>query len=169
MNRLLLSGFILGMSLFLASSCKVKKDEDETSDHPEYLIFGLYQSPSNCFGSEACVEVYKIEPLGLFEDINDNNPDADSFYSGNFQRRLSAVRYENIHDMFKDNIPESLLNMSSGPIGNPPTWTTNFYFEYKSEKIHKHWIFDGSQQNIPSDLIPFLNILSNASFTAGVN
>ncbi len=168
MNRFLKSVFILCMIIFQASSCKVKEEPDAI-DHPEYLVFGFYQSPSNCFNSELCIELYKIEPLGLFEDVNDNNPDANSFYSGNFQRELSSAKYNNIHDMFKDNIPADLLNMQSGTIGTTQTWSSNFYFEYKSEKIHKHWIFDGTQQSVPSNLIPFMNILSNASFTAGTN
>jgi hypothetical protein len=169
MHRLFKLGFFLGVILMQVTSCKIKETEEDTTDHPEYLLFGLYQSPSNCFSGEACIEIYKIEPLGLFEDSNDDTPDSSFFYIGNFQRQLTNLRYEAIHDIFKDNIPQALLDRPSGSIGNPPTWTTNFYFEYKSEKIHKHWILDGSQQNVPSDLIPFINILSNASFTAGVN
>jgi hypothetical protein len=153
----------------LALSCKVKDDDADNTDHPEYLIFGLYQAQSNCFSSETCIEIYKIEPLGLFEDSNDNTPEANSFYSGNFQRKLSITGYENIHNIFKDNIPKELLDAPSGSIGSTSNGTTNFYFEYKSEKIHKHWVLDGSQQSIPSELIPFTSALSNASFTAGVN
>jgi len=131
--------------LLTSMGCAKKEDSQDINDYAETIIFGRFILSSGCFESESCVEIFKISSKGLAEDINDNVPNNDGFYDGNFSTILTNSDYRQVETLFRTSIPKELLEMDSGSLGTFPSWNTNnYYFEYKSSKIHKHWIIDGS-------------------------
>lgn len=138
------SKYFVLLLLLTSLGCNKKNEVEDTNDYPQSIMFGRFFSPG-CFDNESCVEIFRIDSNGLKEDVNDNFPNASEFYTGNFSVSLSQADFNQIELIFRNNIPKELLAMNSGNLGNSPSWNTSFYyFEYKSAKIHKHWIIDGS-------------------------
>ena len=161
---------LLFSCLLLFSSSCVKEDEITVDkDYPEFIVFGTFFTTNSCSGSETCVELYKADATGLSEDVNDNEPDGNSSYSGVYSHQLSISSYQTVMDLFEANpIPEDLLAMPNGEVGNQNQFGQNFYLEYKTESGgYQYWVlggaFDGS---LPQSIQNYLNVLSNASFFA---
>jgi hypothetical protein len=145
--------FFLLISLLLFAGCK-KDDPAPSEDHPEFIVFGFFQ---NC-ASESCVEIFKLEPSKLLEDTNEDVPQSNSPYNGNYSVPLSAEKYRQIELLFRNSIPDELLARPSGTVGTAPTWANNFYFEYKTGTEYKHWIIDGSfDGSLPASIQSFVN------------
>ncbi len=140
----LLFKYVLFCSLSVLAGCMPKDEKIDESSFAQSMTFGRFITPG-CFDSELCVEIFNINTEGLREDINDNFPETSGFYNGNFATPLSQSDYTQVELIFRNNIPEELLQRNSGNVGAFPTWNANYYyFEYKSAGIHKFWIIDGS-------------------------
>ncbi|MFM9984231.1 MAG: hypothetical protein ACKVOK_03315 [Flavobacteriales bacterium] len=171
MNKNISTNWALLFScLLLFSTSCVKEDDITTSkDYPEFIVFGTFFSPNACSGNETCIELYKADAMGLKEDVNDTEPDGISSYSGTYSNQLSVNSYQTVMDLFEANpIPEELLEMPNGEVGNQNQFGQNFYLEYKTEAGgYQYWVlggaFDGS---MPQAIQNYLNVISNATFFA---
>jgi hypothetical protein len=121
-------------------SCN-KEDEVKSDDvYPEFVVFGQIITPASCFSSETCVEVFKIQTGSLKEDSNDDIPNGEEPYNGNFDQTLSKEDYRNIESLFRNEIPKVLLDTPSGDIGSISDGDFVYtYFEYKTKDTHKFW------------------------------
>ncbi len=150
-------------------SCKEKEEikSTDTEVFPEFIAFGRFQS-SGCGSSEQCVELFKMESGSLKEDSNENIPQITGPYVGNYSQELSQSDYEQIEAIFKNNIPDELLQHPSGLVGTPQEWYVNFfYFEYKTATRHDYWVIDGSfDGNLGAVLQTFITDLQNAQIIA---
>lgn len=159
-----ISGVILIASVLLIG-CK-KEAPVNNKLYPDRIVFGSYISPFACGSSEACIEIFSMESGKLMEDINDQVPTAESPYNGNYSVSLSPEKYNQIAEIFTDNIPQELLDAPFGQIGNPQEWSTNFYFEYHRGDYHGHWILDGSFGILPPPFQTFISTVANATSVA---
>lgn len=171
MNRNLSTSWaLLLISLLVFGSSCVKEDEiTDTTDYPEFIVFGTFFMENSCGGAETCIEIYKADAAGLSEDVLDNEPNGDSAYPGDYSDQLSSTAYENVMDMFKNNpIPQDLLDSPNGQLGNLNQFGQNFYLEFKTKSGgYQYWIlggaFDGSLQ---TSIQNYINVISSASFFA---
>jgi hypothetical protein len=125
------------------SSCE--KDEVDISGKGDYLIFGTFYG--EC-GGERCVDIYKLENDRLLEDKKDMYPGSDFYPFDDFEV-LSQEKFELVKDLI-DFLPPSLVSEESGVIGQPDAgdWGGAFV-EYKSGNIHKYWLLDQMETNMP--------------------
>lgn len=141
------------------SSCKKEEEKPDEKEYPEFIIFGSMQ---NCIGT-GCVRLLKMEPGKLARADNEIGPTGMSPYNGNYSIALSNDKYLQVEPIFKGKIPQELLDMPSGVIGDA-SHTDFWYFEYKTQIAYKYWMID--TQAVPSALAPFINNISLAFNTA---
>ncbi len=156
---------IVACMIFSISSCLKVEPPPATGNEPEFIVFGSYTDPGNCFGAvDQCVNIYKMDATGLFEDTDSNTPSGMQPLSGNFTEDRAINDYTNVTELFKNNpLPAELLNSPSGKLGTAPNWANNFYVEYKTATSYKYWIIDGSFDGSLNPAIQsYVNIISQA-------
>jgi hypothetical protein len=147
------------------ASCLKVEAPPATGNEPEFIVFGTYTDPGNCFGSiDQCVNIYKMDASGLFEDADSNTPNGLQPMNGNYSETRTVNAYQNVSQLFKNNpLPSELLNAPSGKVGTAPTWANNFYVEYKTSTTYKYWILDGSfDGSLPSAIQNYLSTIQQA-------
>lgn len=137
--------------LSFLSSCD--KDDVNTSSKTDYLIFGTFFG--KCAG-EGCVEIFKIESDRLLEDKKDIYPGAEIYPFDDFEV-LSHEKFELVKDLI-DFLPPSLLQEESGVFGQPDAgdWG-GAYVEYKFGNVHKYWVLDQMDNNMPEAFNEFVD------------
>ena len=140
------------LMLAICSSCD--KDEANTSSQFEYMIFGTFYG--EC-GGEECVDLFKIENNRLLEDKKDIYPAGIGFYPFDDFNVLPKEKFELVKDLV-DFLPPSLLQEESGVFGQPDAgdWG-GAYVEYKSGNIHKYWVLDQMESNMPDAFNAFVD------------
>jgi hypothetical protein len=111
------------------------------------MTFGHFYG--ECVG-EGCVEIYKIESDGLFEDTLDMYPLFNEAYAGQFQK-LSNDKFEAVKDLI-DEFPTELFGEENVVIGNPDggDWG-GIYLEYNRIGYPvQYWILDKNEENMPA-------------------
>ena len=147
----------MAVILFGAACNKAEESDLPADEFPSYIIIGRYTQASWCAG-ETCIETFKIDPNGLFEDSNDFLPSAGAFYNGQFDMELSTADYEQILQVLENKNYEPLFDLSDESIGNLFPDNFHFYFEYKSATIHRSWLIDASfDGSVPQAVQPLLN------------
>ncbi len=117
---------------------------------PDLFIFGTYYG--KCVGSQ-CVTIYKIENEKLYEETTDVIPYQD-FLNGRFEQ-LSDSKYKIAKELIQK-VPALLLNENKHVYGCPDCgdWG-GVYFEIKTGTLHKSWLIDMMNTDLPAELIPF--------------
>lgn len=119
----------------------------------EYILFGTYAG--ECLGEE-CIEIFKLTGTTLSEDKNDNYPNTQTSYSGDFNL-LSDEKFE-IAKSLLSSTPASLLIITDTIIGQPDYADGGgIYFEYNVNDTHRYWLIDQVQSNVPSALHPWMD------------
>ncbi|MBK9256336.1 MAG: hypothetical protein IPM42_12685 [Saprospiraceae bacterium] len=135
--------------LFVSFGCK----KDEAFQEEDVLVFGEFRG--FCMG-ESCIEIFRLEPDKLFEDLNDTYPNGQDFYVGNWQL-LSNDLFANVKDVI-DFFPAELLEESRKVIGTPDSFDQGgYYIEYKSGDFHNFWIIDQDRKAVPTEYHEFLD------------
>ena len=150
MNKIFYPGLLI-LTLGFFTSCD--KEDDHTSAKVDYLIFGTFYG--EC-GGEGCVEIFKIESDRLLEDKKDLYPGADFYPFDDFEV-LPHEKFELVKDLI-DFLPPSLLQEESGVFGQPDAgdWG-GAYVEYKAGNIHKYWLLDQMESNMPEAFNVFVD------------
>jgi hypothetical protein len=145
MKQILFLGLVT-VFMLVNISCD-KKDCIHPSENGDFIVFGHFYG--KCFG-EGCVETYKIIDSKLYEDTLDQYPGSDTFYPGQFVNQLSAEKYNLVKDL-ETYFPQELLNETATVIGQPDAgdWG-GIYFEIKSGSIHRFWLLDQMENNMPA-------------------
>jgi hypothetical protein len=133
-------------------SCQNSEDIS-LNPNADYIVFGHFYG--FCVG-ESCIEIFKFSGTTLYEDTLDQYPGRTEFYSGSFNK---IIRPDNAGaDELLENIPLKLLNTKSFVIGSPDaTDGGGIYFEIKKGNRHDFWIIDKIRNNIPEEIIPFVD------------
>jgi len=127
--------------------------EDESSEVGldmagyEYLSFGhLY---GLCQGEE-CVEIFRIDESGVFEDTKDEYPSRSEAYKGDFSLKvdIDPASFELLITTF----PEALLNEEEVVLGCPDCADQGgYYIEIaKLEGTKRFWILDTNKSSVPA-------------------
>jgi len=128
----------------------------EQKEQPEYLetndlIFGHFYG--FCAG-EQCIEIFKLTNNALYEDKNDTYPIQNNFYAGDFMK-LDQSKFELVKSL-REQIPDQLLHELDTVFGWPDVADGGgIYLEIKNDTIHRFWIIDQVESNIPAYLRPF--------------
>lgn len=140
--------FLLLVLAALFSNCS-----KETNPEASFLVFGHFYG--ECMG-EQCVEIFKIHDDKIFEDSNDQYPNQNAFYNGNF-KEIDQSKFEQIKGLM-DDFPMSLFEEVESVIGQPDAgdWG-GLYIEYKDENQHDFWLLDQMQSNVPSTYHNFID------------
>jgi hypothetical protein len=137
---------VILISIVILASCDEEDKIDLSSE--DFLVFGHFYG--ECLG-ESCVEIYKLEDDKLLEDILDNYPGQQDFYTGNFVH-LEEDKYLLVNDLM-DYFPDDLLDEEKITHGCPDCADQGgLYIEYNSNEIHKYWILDQSKSEVPDYL-----------------
>ena len=151
MHRLIL----IFLSLLIFSSCK---KDIEVNLEEDYLVFGHFFG--FCTG-EACIEIFKLENAGLFEDNSDNYPAYQHAYVGSFNA-LPGEKYQSVKHLLHY-FPIQLLEEKQTILGDPDTRNEGgFYVEVKVNGQKHFWLIDQNLTTIPSYLHSFLEELKTA-------
>jgi len=123
----------------------------------DYIVFGHFYG--EC-GGEGCIEIYKLTVSNLFEDSNDQYPNTNEPYNGNFQL-LDNSFFEKVNNL-RTQIPHELLETKSVTIGQPDAgdWG-GIYFEISIEGEKQFWLIDKMRMNLPEYLKPFVDEIEN--------
>ena len=142
------------LPFLLAGVLSCDKDKDCSGDVSEYLVFGHFYG--EC-GGEGCVEIFRIDDAKLYEDIKDQYPGSNDFYAGDFDTQLPDGKFELVKDL-ESFFPEALLNESEVVIGQPDAgdWG-GIYFEIKRGSIHRFWLLDQMDSNMPAEYNEFVD------------
>ena len=145
--------YTIGAILMLAICSSCDKDEVNALGQNDYLIFGTFYG--EC-GGEGCVEIFKIEKDRLLEDRTDHYPGAEFYEFDDFDV-LPQEKFELVKDLVNF-LPASLLQEESGVFGIPDgaDWGGAFV-EYKSKNIHKYWVLDQMESNMPEAFNQFVD------------
>jgi hypothetical protein len=169
-KRYSIASFVLSSCVVLLQTSCVKEDEiTDDKEYPEFIVFGTFLTEGSCGTSEACIEIYKADATGLAEDVMDEEPTATEAYPGSYTHNLTPASYQTVMDLFELNpLPEELLALPNGNVGNFNQFGTNFYIEYKTKSGgYQYWILGGSFDGSLSQTIQnYLNVISNAAFFA---
>lgn len=149
-------------SLFYASvilagvSCTKNEDPEVVVDYPDYIIFGRYNEMSGCT-NESCVELFKLDTKGAYEDVLDNLPGDEGFVLGDFNLELTVADYNQLIVILERGNYEKLFDVMSSSVGSMQVGMDHYYFEYKSKERHQSWRIDGSfNGSIPPVVQTFL-------------
>tara|TARA_Y100001935_G_scaffold128815_1_gene106805 strand:- start:16225 stop:16707 length:483 start_codon:yes stop_codon:yes gene_type:complete len=126
----------------------------------EFLVFGHFYG--ECIG-ESCVEIFRLTPDLLEEDINNLYPTANgenAFYDGNYVP-LSDSIYQQVKSITK-RFPSDLHNVDSGVVfGHPDDHDQGgVYVEIKNKKIHRYWLFDQDKSQYPEYFHDFVDAVN---------
>ena len=123
-----------------------------TEGASDYILFGHFYG--ECIG-EQCIEIFKLTNDSLYEDINDEYPNIDKAYDGNF-KALDNSLFEQIKGL-QAQVPDELLTTNLRVIGQPDAgdWG-GIYFEISSKEQNGFWMIDKMQANLPDYLKPFV-------------
>jgi hypothetical protein len=110
----------------------------------EYFVFGTFYN--ECSG-EACVEMFKITPTSLLEDVLDKYPSRSSLFSGEYLTQLNE-KFEVIKEM--PMLPSDLFSSPDHVFGCPDCSDGGgLYIElFKDDKVEYCYI---DLQNIKED------------------
>ncbi len=118
----------------------------------DYIVFGWYYG--FCEG-EQCIEIFKLTGDALYEDSNDNYPDSQQPYKGDYEK-LSQEKFEAANSL-ADYIPPTLFKINDTIIGQPDfSDGGGVYFEYNVGSIHRYWLIDQFTHIIPEELQPLV-------------
>jgi len=136
--------------IVLMTSCNKNDTEPLASD---YIIFGQFYG--ECEG-ERCVELFMLGNDRLFEDSNDQYPDFQNFYDGEWIE-LSREKFEETKDL-ANFFPAGLLNETGTVIGQPDAgdWG-GLYIEYSLNEIRRFWLLDKMKSNVPEEYHDFID------------
>ncbi|MDZ4821930.1 MAG: hypothetical protein SH856_00550 [Flavobacteriales bacterium] len=154
--------FTLLTALLLSASC-VKDEGFPEKDYPDFFAFG--QDFPWC-DDETCVEFFRMESGRLAESVSNTHPIHNEIYSGDFSNEKSTEKYQQLVAIFKNNIPQAMLDLPSGLIGTENEFFKYMYFEYKIGSYHGYWHIEQNFSTVPAEIQAFMNTLSNAVFTA---
>lgn len=76
-----INSLVICLAIFLFTSCDNGSNNGLSLSDSDYIIFGHFYG--EC-GGETCIEIFRLEKDKLFEDINDNYPNSQNFYDGNY-------------------------------------------------------------------------------------
>lgn len=142
--------------VLMGISCSKNEDVEIEVDYPDYIIFGRFVQADWCSG-ETCVELYKVQTDGLFEDRLDVMPNGNSLGNTDFSAPLPTSDFSQIMTLLQKRSYEDLFEFSDPTIGNLVNGNFHYYFEFKSKKKHQSWVIDGSfDGSVPGVLQPFL-------------
>jgi hypothetical protein len=135
---------ILFFSTICLTSCC--KDEIDSIGQNDFLIFGHFYG--ECAG-EGCIETYKLESNRLLEATVDQYAPAGDYNFDAFEV-LPQQKFEAVRDLF-DFFPDELLEDNRTVIGQPDAgdWG-GVYVELKSGGVHRYWILDNWEANMPA-------------------
>jgi hypothetical protein len=147
-------GLALCTSFF---SCQQEVEPvDDATEYPEYILFGRFTLASWCSG-ETCVELFRIDSKGLYEDVLDQIPEAETLQTTQMDIVLSRADYDNIIAILKNHNYRKLFEQPEHTLGTLFSENLHFYFEYKSKSRHESWIIDGSfDGSVSQNLQPLL-------------
>jgi hypothetical protein len=135
-------------------ACQKDDDDIEVSRSEDTFTFGHFYG--ECMG-EYCVEIFRIEDNKVFEDTNDNYPNGNGFYEGDFSVLLSSENYEQVMGLVAD-FPADLWSEGGKIIGQPDAgdWG-GLYLEYKNGEDHNFWLLDQLKSNVPEGYHEFID------------
>jgi hypothetical protein len=137
-------------------SCSKEDDPDIVVEYPEYIVFGRFTQASWCSG-ETCVELYKVQTDGVYEDIEDEFPNGNNLGATDYVMKLTTTDFNQIMDVLEKRNYEDLFTVSSPTIGTMADGNFHYYFEYKSKTKHQAWVIDGTfDGSVSGALQPFL-------------
>lgn len=148
--------------LTLTWSCE-KPYEKPEGDFPDSIVFGMDMTWCN---DETCVEIFRMDTEGASESTSFEHVDPTVPYDGDFSVQLSPSKYQTLEAMFRDQVPEELLEIPSGLVGTLNNFSNYTYFEYNDGDVHKWWLIEQNFNAIPSSLVNFINLVTNAVFEA---
>lgn len=147
---------LLLLMITFSGSCSKKEVQIPIDTSTDFVVFGRFYG---FCGGESCIEIFKIQNNELFEDSNDTYPKWDDFYVGNFQA-LSVEKYEMVSYLMVD-FPTALLTDTNTVFGMPDASDGGgLYLEYHIGGVHKFWIFDQFQSNVPTQYHAFMNLIN---------
>jgi len=134
------------LSLLIVGIFSCDKEKECCGVNTEYLVFGHFYG--EC-GGEGCVEIFRIDDSGLYEDTLDQYPGSNDFYPGHFATQVSSEKFDLVKDL-DSYFPEELLNETDIVIGQPDAgdWG-GIYFEIKRRSTHRFWLLDQMEVNMP--------------------
>ena len=139
------------MMIMIASVFSSCRDE-KINESEEYLIFGHFYG--FCVGDH-CIQIYKLNNEGLYEDQNKTYPRYDQFYDAAFVK-LDSKYFEQVNDL-KIYFPAQLLNETDTIIGCPDCADGGgLYIEYKTETMHRYWLIDQDKSRVEPYLHEFM-------------
>ena len=148
-----INSLVICLAIFLFTSCDNGSNNGLSLSDSDYIIFGHFYG--EC-GGETCIEIFRLEKDKLFEDINDNYPNSQNFYDGNYVQ-LSHQKFIETQDLM-DNFPPGLLAETNHVIGQPDeTDGGGIYLEYNVNGIRKFWLLDEMKSNVPAEYHDFID------------
>jgi hypothetical protein len=140
----------LATAFVLVSMACDKKDPlvSPAAGDLEYFVFGHFYG--EC-GGEACIEIYKMDAISLWEDTTDVYPTWMSPYIGTYIA-LPNEKFELVKDII-DFFPEALYSEANNFIGIPDggDWG-GIYVEIRyvdDEEKSGFWLLDQNAYNMP--------------------
>ena len=157
--------FVLAVLSILFSSCN--KDEEPllltegNNSNADYIVFGDFYG--FCAGDQ-CINIFKITSNALYENTTKEYPSTTEFYPSTYVQ-LSQEKFEAVKSIYNAT-PSSLLSIEEGYIGCPDCADGGgIYFEYKKGDIHKHWLIDLVDQDLPEEIKHLVNQVYDATTT----
>jgi hypothetical protein len=149
---ILFSGLVV---FFLISCDKNEKGCSDVSD--ELVIFGHFYG--KCVG-EGCVEIFKLEEDGLYEDKNDIYPNGQTAYEGSYIQ-LSKEKFELVKDLGSF-FPDQLFDEAETVIGMPDfgDWGGIYIEIDRPGKGRRFWLLDQSDNNMPAIYNEFVDVIN---------
>jgi hypothetical protein len=140
---------VISSIFLLSTSCS---DDEEVMKTSEYLVFGHFYG--FCMG-ESCVQIYKLENGKLYRDSKKEYPRYDEFYEGSYVA-MDKSDYDQVKDL-TEIFPVQLLVAQDTVFGCPDCADQGgLYIEYKSDDMHRFWMVDQFNGNVPVYLHEFM-------------
>ncbi len=142
---------ILVLSLIIVLFISCGDNDDINIGENDFLIFGHFYG--ECFGSEECVETFKLTDEELFEDSNDNYLGTEPF---NFTV-LENSKFEEVKNLI-DFFPLELLDENETIIGCPDCADQGgILVQYSANGNVDSWRIDQYKEDIPNYLHTFID------------
>ena len=156
----LIKFFFIGLVLVAAAGCSVAKDEYAGTGEFEYMVFGHFYG--ECAG-EGCVEIFRLDGEGLYEDSTDVYPNALSPYNGKYYS-LPEEKFELVKDLIYE-FPQELYAEPQIIIGVPDggDWGGVYVeMKYKNEPgLTGFWLLDQNEANMPQVYNEFVDKIND--------